>query len=197
MTSAVLDKNKIATVVGNIVVYNFSAQTGEYTGSNVEYLPIGIGLPAYSTETEPEVAKEGYVSVFNGVEWEQKEDHRGETVYSVQDRTPVTIDYIGAIRNSFTTSAPTSPFDKWDGDKWVTDFAAQHAAAVSVAVSYQQQLIDSAMQSISVIQLKLQAGRMLTGAETTKLNAMLDYIDAVNAVDTATAPDVSWPALAV
>ncbi|WP_196010382.1 tail fiber assembly protein [Citrobacter amalonaticus] len=197
MTSAVLDKNKIATVAGNIVVYNFSAQTGEYTGSNVEYLPIGIGLPAYSTDTEPEVANEGYVSVFNGVEWEQKENHRGETVYSVEDRTPVTIDYIGAIRNGFTTFAPTSPFDEWDSDKWVTDIAAQHAAAVAVAVSYQQQLIDNAMQSISVIQLKLQAGRTLTGAETTKLNAVLDYIDAVNAVDTATAPDVSWPDLAV
>ncbi|ELL8683005.1 tail fiber assembly protein, partial [Escherichia coli] len=49
--------------------------------------------------------------------------------------------------------------------------------------------------SISLIQLKLQAGRKLTQAETTRLNAVLDYIDAVVATDTSTAPDVIWPEL--
>ncbi|MDQ9483464.1 tail fiber assembly protein, partial [Escherichia coli] len=34
-------------------------------------------------------------------------------------------------------------------------------------------LIDTAMASISLIQLKLQAGRKLTQAETTSLNAVL------------------------
>ncbi|EHK1640491.1 tail fiber assembly protein, partial [Escherichia coli] len=48
---------------------------------------------------------------------------------------------------------------------------------------------------ISLIQLKLQAGRKLTQAETTSLNAVLDYIDAVTATDTSTAPDVIWPEL--
>ncbi|WP_282748892.1 tail fiber assembly protein, partial [Hafnia paralvei] len=38
-----------------------------------------------------------------------------------------------------------------------------------------------------------QAGRKLTQAETTRLNAVLDYIDAVTATDTSTAPDVIWP----
>ena len=49
------------------------------------------------------------------------------------------------------------------------------------------------MQSISIIQLKLQAGRALSDAEKNKLNATLDYIDAVTATDTATAPDINWP----
>ncbi|HDI5970921.1 TPA: tail fiber assembly protein, partial [Escherichia coli] len=35
----------------------------------------------------------------------------------------------------------------------------------------------------------------LTQAETTRLNAVLDYIDAVTATDTSTAPDVIWPGL--
>ncbi|MGV2151312.1 hypothetical protein ACV80T_19640 [Enterobacter hormaechei] len=34
MTSAVLDNTKIATEAGSITVYNFAAQTGEYTGSS-------------------------------------------------------------------------------------------------------------------------------------------------------------------
>ncbi|HAO9419263.1 TPA: DUF550 domain-containing protein [Escherichia coli] len=58
-----------------------------------------------------------------------------------------------------------------------------------------QSLIDAAMASISLIQLKLRAGRKLTQAETTRLNAVLDYIDAVTATDTSTAPDVIWPEL--
>ncbi|ENF8963578.1 tail fiber assembly protein, partial [Escherichia coli] len=41
--------------------------------------------------------------------------------------------------------------------------------------------------------LKLQAGRKLTQAENTRLNAVLDYTDAVMATDTSTAPDVIWP----
>ena len=68
-----------------------------------------------------------------------------------------------------------------------------HDVLVSLAEQNRQSLIDSAMQSVSVLQLKLQAGRKLTADETTKLNAVLDYIDEVNAVDTSTAPDITWP----
>ncbi|MFM2530836.1 tail fiber assembly protein, partial [Escherichia coli] len=67
------------------------------------------------------------------------------------------------------------------------------AAAVESAENKRQQLINDAMQSISFIQLKLQAGRKLTQAETTRLNAVLDYIDAVTATDTGTVPGIIWP----
>ena len=80
-------------------------------------------------------------------------------------------------------------------EKWVTDTEAQHSAAVDAAEAQRQSLIDAAMASISLIQLKLQAGRKLTQAETTRLNAVLDYIDAVTVTDTSTAPDVIWPEL--
>ncbi|WP_347004163.1 Gp138 family membrane-puncturing spike protein [Enterobacter roggenkampii] len=64
---------------------------------------------------------------------------------------------------------------------------------IAIAEGKRESLIDQAMQSISVIQLKLQAGRKLTTAETEKINSTLDYIDAVTAIDTATAPDINWP----
>uniref|UniRef100_UPI001FF50D6F tail fiber assembly protein n=2 Tax=Enterobacteriaceae TaxID=543 RepID=UPI001FF50D6F len=69
-----------------------------------------------------------------------------------------------------------------------------HDELVADAEQKKQSLIDTAMASISLIQLKLQAGRNLTQAETTRLNAVLDYINAVTATDTSTAPDVNWPA---
>ncbi|AUP76401.1 hypothetical protein CWS02_06695 [Enterobacter sp. EA-1] len=38
-------------------------------------------------------------------------------------------------------------------------------------------------------------GRKLADNETAQLNNWIDYIDSVTAIDTATAPDISWPAL--
>ncbi|MDU9496524.1 tail fiber assembly protein [Escherichia coli] len=70
-----------------------------------------------------------------------------------------------------------------------------HDELVVDAEQKKQSLIDAAMVNISVIQLKLQAGRKLTQEETTRLNVVLDYIDAVTATDTSTAPDVIWPEL--
>ncbi|HAJ6952818.1 TPA: tail fiber assembly protein [Escherichia coli] len=70
-----------------------------------------------------------------------------------------------------------------------------HDELLREAEAQRQSLIDAAMASISLIQLKLQAGRKLVQAETTRLNTVLDYIDAVTATDTSTAPDVIWPEL--
>lgn len=79
--------------------------------------------------------------------------------------------------------------------RWIDAPEVSHEDLVEQAENKRQALIDAAMQSISIIQLKLQAGRKLTQAETTKLNAALDYIDAVTATDTSTAPDIEWPPL--
>ncbi|MDF8762232.1 tail fiber assembly protein, partial [Escherichia coli] len=115
--------------------------------------------------------------------------------YSTATGKPVTISQLGEYPEGTTTIAPLTPYDKWDGEKWVTDTEAQRSAAVDAAEAQRQSLIDAAMASISLLQLKLQAGRKLTQAETTRLNAVLDYIDAVIATDTSTAPDVIWPEL--
>ena len=88
--------------------------------------------------------------------------------------------------------APLTPYDKWDGEKWVTDTEAQHRAAVEAAETKRQSLADAAMDSISLIQLKLRAGRKLTQAEN-RPNAVLDYIDALNAMDINMAPDINLP----
>ncbi|NZD31043.1 tail fiber assembly protein, partial [Escherichia coli] len=122
-------------------------------------------------------------------------DHRGEIIYSTETGESKEITAPGDYPENTTTIAPLTPYDKWDGEKWVTDTEAQHSAAVDSAEAQRQSLIDTAMASISLIQLKLRAGRNLTQAETARLNAALDYIDAVEATDTSTAPDVIWPEL--
>ncbi|EPD5085310.1 tail fiber assembly protein, partial [Escherichia coli] len=161
------------------------------------YLAVGVGIPACSCLDAPGTHKAGYAicrsADFNS--WEYVPDHRGETVYSTETGESKEITAPGDYPENTTTIALLTPYDKWDGEKWVTDIEAQHSAAVDAAEAQRQSLIDTAMASISLIQLKLQAGRKLTQTETTRLNAVLDYIDAVTATDTSTAPDVIWPEL--
>ena len=191
----VFDVNGLATEPGEIRCYYYDAVTSEYMGWSDEFINIGVSMPGCSTAIEPGAEAGGKVFIFSGSEWVLKEDHRGETAYTTSNGKPVTIEYIGPLREGFTFEAPTTKFDKWDGEKWVTDTEAQHGAAVDAAEAQRQSLIDAAMASISLIQLKLRAGRKLMQAETTRLNIVLDYIDAVTATDTSTAPDVIWPEL--
>ncbi|EFC2651579.1 tail fiber assembly protein [Escherichia coli] len=191
----VFDENDLATEAGNIRCFYFDPVTFEYTGWSDEYINVGVSMPGHSTDIDPGDEVDGKIAVFTNGQWELYEDHRGGTVYSTTDASAVTVDYIGPVKDGYTILAPSGPYDKWDGEKWVTDTEAQHGAAVEAAEAQRQSLIDAAMASISLIQLKLQAGRKLTQAETTRLNAVLDYIDAVTATDTSTAPDVIWPEL--
>ncbi|MCT6289575.1 tail fiber assembly protein [Escherichia coli] len=195
MAKAKLNSAFIATVAGEITVYNYRGDTREYISSSVEYLPVGVGIPANSCTDAPGTHKAGYAicrsADFNS--WEYIPDHRSEIVYSTETGESKEITALGDYPENTTIIAPLTPYDKWDGEKWVTDTEAQRSAAVDAAEVQRQSLIDAAMASISLIQLKLQAGRKLTQAETTRLNAVLDYIDAVTAIDTSTAPDIIWP----
>ncbi len=196
MDKAILNSELIATKSGDITVYNYDSETQEYISASTEYLAIGVCIPAYSCLDAPGTYKVGYAicrsANFNS--WEYVPDHRGEIVYSTKTGESKEITAPGDYPENTTTIAPLTPYDKWDGEKWVTDTEAQHSAAVDTAEAQRQSLIDAAMASISLIQLKLQAGRKLMQAETTRLNAVLDYIDAVTATDTSTAPDIIWPA---
>ncbi|EIW7137869.1 tail fiber assembly protein [Escherichia coli] len=192
-----LDENGFATESGFITVYNYNGETREFISSSVEYLSFGVGVPAHSCTDAPGSKKDGFAICRNAdsTGWEYVPDHRGEIIYSTETGESKEITSLGDYPENTTTIAPLTPYDKWDGEKWVTDTEAQHSAAVEAAEAQRQSLIDAAMSSISLIQLKLQAGRKLTQAETTRLNAVLDYIDAVTATDTSTAPDVIWPEL--
>ncbi|EGE0317910.1 tail fiber assembly protein [Escherichia coli] len=197
MEQAILGKDGYALNDGEIIVHNYDGETREYISTSTEYLAVGVGIPACSCLDAPGTHKAGY-AICRSVDlnsWEYVPDHRGEVVYSTETGDTKEITVPGDYPENTTTIAPLTPYDKWDGEKWVTDTEAQHSAAVDAAEAQRQSLIDTAMASISLIQLKLQAGRKLMQAETTRLNTVLDYIDAVTATDTSTAPDVIWPEL--
>ncbi|MGP4129465.1 tail fiber assembly protein [Pantoea tagorei] len=76
---------------------------------------------------------------------------------------------------------------------WVDIPPLSHDEMIVMVQQKKQILIDAAMLSVSTIQLKLQAGRKLTDAENVKLDATLDYIDAVSAINPEDGPDINWP----
>ncbi|EQB8244978.1 tail fiber assembly protein, partial [Escherichia coli] len=123
MDNAVLNSEFIATKAGDITVYNYDGETREYISTSSEYLAVGVGIPAYSCLDAPGIHREGYVicrSVdFNS--WGYVPDHRGETVYSTETGESKEITAPGDYPENTTTIAPLSPYDKWDGEKWVTD----------------------------------------------------------------------------
>lgn len=197
MEQAILGKDGYALNDGEIIVHNYDGETREYISTSTEYLAVGVGIPACSCLDAPGTHKAGY-AICRSVDlnsWEYVPDHRGEVVYSTETGDTKEITVPGDYPENTTTIAPLTPYDKCDGEKWVTDTEAQHSAALDAAEAQRQSLINAAMASISLIQLKLQAGRKLTQPENTRLNAVLDYIDAVTATDTSTAPDVIWPEL--
>lgn len=67
---------------------------------------------------------------------------------------------------------------------------------IAEAEEKRRALIESALQSVSVIQLKQMNGRSLTDKEVARLNDVLDYIEALEATETDAAPDIHWSELA-
>lgn len=64
---------------------------------------------------------------------------------------------------------------------------------IAQAEAHKQFLLEESRQKITVWQTKLLMGRKLTDDESASLNAWMDYIDAVTAIDTSAAPGIEWP----
>lgn len=188
----VFDENGLATEPGDIRCFYYDAVTSEYTGWSDEFINVGVSMPGHSTDKDPGDEVSGEVAVFTDGAWKQEEDHRGETVYSTDSGVPSIVDYIGPVRDGYTSAAPSTPYDKWNGKKWVTDTDAQHAADVAAANQQKQALLDNAAEVTSDWKTELALG-IISDEDKASLIAWMNYIKAVQAADTSKAPDITWP----
>ncbi|AIR06347.1 tail assembly protein [Cedecea neteri] len=194
MKNAELGKNQIATTPGTIIVYNYTSKTREYLSSSVEYLAVGLGLPAYSCIDAPPVLKDGVVvcRTEDFSAWEYVDDHRGDMVYSKKTGQPRIISMLGGYPLNMTLDAPITPYDKWDGEKWVTDIAAQKAGDISEAELKRQAFLSEANRVTADWRTELTLG-IISSADKEMLTAWMEYTKAVKAINTSTAPDIEWP----
>lgn len=198
MSNAELNSELIATVAGDVTVFNFDGETREYLSSSVEYLAVGVGIPALSCTDAPGEEKNGFTICRTAdlTAWEYVTDHRGETVYSTETGEAYIISLPGDYPENTTILAPVTPYDTWNGSKWVTDANAQHLADVASAEADKQSRIDKANDYINSKQWpgKAAIGRLKVD-ELAQYNRWLDYLDALEAVDISSAPDIKWPTL--
>ena len=188
----VFDENGLAIEPGDIRCFYFDPVTSQYTGWSDEYVNVGVSMPGHSTDIDPGDEVEGIIAVFTNGHWNLDEDHRGDTVYSTADASASTVDYIGPVKEGYTTVAPSGHYKKWDGKKWVTDKDAQQAADVEAADQQKAILLTEAQETISLWQTELQLG-IISDEDKENLIAWMQYIKAVQAVDTSKAPDINWP----
>lgn len=194
MTQAKLNSELIATMAGDITVFNYDGETREYLSTSVEYLAVGVGLPANSCTDAPGEANAGSAicRTADFTAWEYVADHRGETVYSTETGEEVSITAPGDYPENTTTLAPATPYDMWHGGEWVTDTEAQHAADVEAAEQQKAALLLEAQATIGLWQTELQLG-IISDEDKACLIDWMNYIKAVQAVEVSKAPMIMWP----
>lgn len=192
MAKVTLDNNGLAKTAGTLTIYNFDAVSGEFTGPSDEFLAQGVGLPASACIIAPPATEAGFVPVNNDGNWQVVADHRGETVYSITDGTAIMIDALGDYPAGITLLEPATAWDKWDGEKWVTDLAAEKAAVIREAGERQAALISEANTITQAWQTQLRL-EMITDTDKVSLVAWMKYIQDVQAVNVEEAPAITWP----
>lgn len=167
-------------------------EAGELIGPVDQWVAIGTGVAAQSTTTPPPATKKGQVAVLSQGKWSVVPDHRGETVYSTRDQGASTITLLGDYPAGTTPLRPGTKYDKWDGQKWVTDSDAKHNGDVADAEKQKRVLLTEANTFTGPWQTQLMLG-IITDADKASLTAWMKYYQQIQATDTASAPDISWP----
>lgn len=87
---------------------------------------------------------------------------------------------------------PEGKYGTWvDGTPVVLDLPPPDY--VAIATKQRDTLLSESNAATYPLSLKMQMGRTLTDGEKAKVNAWMDYSDALNALDLSTAPDITWP----
>lgn len=194
MAKAELNSEFIATVAGDIIVYNFNGESRELQSSSVEYLAVGIGIPALSCTDAPGEQKEGFAicRTADFTAWEYVTDHRGETIYGTKTGEALVVSLPGDYPEETTTLAPATPYDTWNGSEWVTNTDKLHTADVEAAEKQKSALLVKAQATISLWQTELQLG-IINDKDKASLMLWLTYIKELQAVIPDAAPNIKWP----
>ncbi|WP_368300816.1 tail fiber assembly protein [Kluyvera sichuanensis] len=186
------DKNGNATETHIVKVSGYDSATGELTATYDVRILAGTGIPSCSTMAIAPTANDGYVVCWDGSTWNQVEDLRGKIAYTKSDLTKETVRTLGPLDDAYTLLEPATPYDIWDGEKWVTDTDTQHSADVAAAVQKKNSLRAVADAEISWLQDAVDA-EIATDEETALLAAWKTYRVQLMRVDTSKAPDIEWP----
>lgn len=169
--------------------FNHEHPLHPFTGS--DYANKDSFAPSNALRIAPE-EKPGFCPCEQDGGWIHIPDHRGTKIYDTATAQESEITELGELPDGVTTVAPDVEFPKWNGKKWVADKAAKKESDVTAAESQKQYLIAEVNTETQILQTKL-ALKRIKPDELELLNAWLDYLDLLEAVDTSLAPDIGWP----
>lgn len=193
--TAQLGANALAIRAGWIAVYSADLQSQEFIGVNNEYLPLGVSLPANGYADSPVLPTEPDKAVRRndaGNAWEIVNDLRGKLAYSTETGQPEEVTTMGELPDTLTLLVPLTVYDQWNGSKWVTDKAAQQAAAVQEAEEKKTRLLNDATAKIAPLQDAVDT-ELTTDEEKEQLIAWKTYRVLLSRIDTSQAPEIQWP----
>ncbi|MGT3162502.1 tail fiber assembly protein [Yersinia enterocolitica] len=176
-----------------VTVFNYHYETKEFTGATDAYIAPHTGIPGSSTLIAPLPIKAGYAVVFNedAQQWKYTEDYRGTEAYDTQTGYSRPVITLGPLPEGFTSLAPTSQFDCWDGSQWVKDENAEKKHHLAEAEQEKRHLLNEANTKIQILQDSIELG---LGTESTeaKLLAWRRYRVLLDRLDISTAPNIMW-----
>ncbi|QHJ76927.1 MAG: hypothetical protein [Bacteriophage sp.] len=159
-----------------------------------EVAGFGVQIPANGVELNQElIAKDGYVWLWDSGEAVQVEDNRGN-FYSTETGELIEFTEFGKVPSTLTKKAPTSPYDKWDGKKWVTDEAAKREALKDEALAQRDSLLAMATDKIAPLQDAVDLD-MATDEEVASLKEWKKYRVQLSRVEQQAGfpADMEWP----
>ncbi|GAB7196875.1 tail fiber assembly protein [Dickeya oryzae] len=191
-----LNEQGLSVSNGYIQVYHIDPQTREYIGSTREYLMEGVGIPAHSFTDTPPDEQAGHTTVRSqdGLTWESMVNYRGQTAYDKQTRQSTQISQLGDLPDTLTLLPPTTDYDVWQGDNWVTDEKAKQAAQLTAAQQQQASYLAQAEKRLTVLQYAVELN-MASEQEVQALKDWKTYLVLLNRVDLSAAPAIDWPTM--
>ncbi|EIP7203492.1 tail fiber assembly protein, partial [Salmonella enterica] len=115
------------------------------------------------------------LTAIQGQSWQEMVDHRGETVYSTEDASPVSITRPGPYPDNTTTLTPDVPYPVWNGEGWITDTAAQNAANIQENIRIYRELMMSVVLAQCPLTSAVSLGETLTDAQKNTLAGLQEY----------------------
>ncbi|WP_075339354.1 tail fiber assembly protein [Yersinia enterocolitica] len=193
---AILDDHQLASQAGWVTLYHYDADSLEYASAGMEYLPLGVGLPAHSVADAPVIQpKTGMALVrdLSANQWVTVEDHRHQTVYDIETKTESIISALGPMPHNKTQLQPTHEFDQWTGTAWEVDQQALKASHITAAVQQKTVLIKQVSEHINILLDAIAMDNQQTDIQ--QLAALKQYRVALLRINTSTAPEIDWPEL--
>ncbi|HGM6858944.1 TPA: tail fiber assembly protein [Serratia rubidaea] len=170
-------------------IYNFD-ENNVFTGTLNFYVAPHTGLPANCTTTKC-APKTGQAGVWNDGQWQYVNDYRGSPYWDAQANKHIMFE-VGPLPDGCTFTPPNTPYDTWDGEKWVTDEAKALSDQIQMAKNELAQRSAEAAEAIAPLQDAVEFGDA-TDAEQESLTEWKKYRLALSRIDVNQAPDISWP----